>query len=126
MVTTNSPTAAAELAALFKAFLKTKTAPYSVWGPNSNTYARALLENAGFTVSVRYATVLEDGAYGNILRFVSWDPAHSYAKPIPREENFRIGGYRLKYSEEIGPTATVGWKDPCYGGTKYDKWGNKK
>src|SRR5262249_32951485 len=48
VVTNDYMSASDELSALFVSFLKLRQLPYSVTGPNSNTYARALLENSGF------------------------------------------------------------------------------
>jgi uncharacterized protein RhaS with RHS repeats len=48
IVVKTEKTAAEELAALDGAFNKMQQIPYSAYGPNSNTFARQLLMNAGF------------------------------------------------------------------------------
>jgi hypothetical protein len=107
-------TAAEEIEALDRVFLgpldpvtgkrdaskKLLQLPYSPLGPNSNTYARQLLELAGFTVNPTYEERQE-------VR---------HARDEPHVVTVRV---------EVGPTTTVGWHDTSYGGpgSRYDAWG---
>src|SRR5262249_33851322 len=92
---------------LNEAFKKLRQLPYVEWGPNSNTYARQLLELAGFEVVPQYKTSIKE----------KWiDTGDEWV----RRGRFITITTRI----EIGPTQTWGWKNSDYGGPKYDKFGN--
>jgi RHS repeat-associated protein len=96
-----------ELWALYIAYSQLEQVPYSATGPNSNTYAHQLLNLAGFKVTPR-------------------------AERRPRE---RPPSYETLTGRDpilpfelvpVGPTATMGWNDPTYGGPDYDECGRPR
>jgi hypothetical protein len=91
-----------EAFALLVAFEMLNQVPYHVAGPNSNTYAKQLLNLAGFTVPETYIKV-------------PGEPRLGLAGEIPTYKTIRVG-----------PTTTIGWNDPAYGGIYYDANGNKR
>jgi RHS repeat-associated protein len=116
-----------ELRALLKAFARLKQLPYSMHGPNSNTYVKQLLQLAGFSVAQRWEYVTYSVYwhaatpydYGNLS---SWDPAKSEESRRETQTPFGL----LSESIQVGPRGTVGWADGSYGGSKYDDWGKDK
>src|SRR5262249_36144951 len=90
VATSSHGSAAAELKALDEAFLKLSQVPYNPSGPNSNTYARVLLERAGFKVADRYEDTQETVGWGlrggaKYRAEPSWIPKNSYAQERPRQ-----------------------------------------
>jgi hypothetical protein len=125
LVTSNYPTADAELEALFVSFLRLKQLPYNALGPNSNTYAHALLTNSGFQVADRYSD-LEMTRTEAPSTDICWDPSQSYRDPKPEKVELILGGSVMSGSGKVGPTATIGWNDKSYDGPDYDKWGKPR
>lgn len=122
MTTSDHKTDDDELKALDKAFSMIIQLPYNPLGPNSNTYAHRLLDEAGFDVIDHYVTVPSTTGTDVVKPHLK-DPDKSvYSPKRPAKAEPGV----LFVSVLVGSTATTGWDDKSYGGSEYDKNGNKK
>jgi RHS repeat-associated protein len=126
VTTSDHKTDDAELKALDLAFSKIRQVPYNLLTANSNTYARRVLEEAGFDVIRSYEEVMEPTSVD-----IPWPPRPNPQNPSkdiysPKRPDKYVLFYMYRvFSSEVGPTSTQAWNSKVYGGDTYDKYGNE-
>jgi hypothetical protein len=119
---------AQEVEALEFVFKNLRQLPYNPFGANSNTFARQLLELAGFTVYPLYRDMFVQGEFEGMtpprtpLPREPVEDMYKEYKPV-RPSWFPPG---MLVSQHIGPTATIGWATSGYGGDEFTKLGRKR